>query len=135
MELIKWRSAYETGLGMFDEEHKVLVGMINRLYGALRDGKEDQVLRSLLEELIGYTRDHFAHEEEWMERKQYPDIEQHRFEHNSFRSTIKDLHRMVNQGVEGLGRPLLQMLRDWLVHHIQEVDAKYGQFARESELG
>ncbi|TYO99665.1 hemerythrin [Geothermobacter ehrlichii] len=134
MELIKWRDAYNTGIGMFDEEHRCLVTMINRLYTALREGKEETVVKAILEELINYTREHFAHEEELMERHGYPELDAHRFEHNSFRSTIRDLSRMVNQGIDGLGRPLLQMLRDWLMHHIQEVDARYGRFFSEQEL-
>jgi len=134
MELVKWRDAYNTGINMFDEEHRRLVTMINRLYTALRQGEEEPAVKAILQELIDYTREHFAHEEELMERYRYPELDAHRFEHNSFRSTIRDISRMVDHGIDGMGRPLLQMLRDWLLHHIQEIDGRYGRFFREQEL-
>lgn len=128
MELFKWRSDYTTRVEELDEEHREIVRLINTLYNGLRDGEDAGTMKYVLDEMVEYTHSHFDHEERMMRRFAYPGYSDHKREHDSFRSTINDVNGMVASGVTGLGKPLLKMMREWLLNHILEVDGKYGQF-------
>lgn len=126
MEIIKWRNSFATGVEQFDNEHKQLFVLINRLHDGLVSGAESEVLLEVLGELTGYTRKHFEHEEKYMRRFLYPERAVHVKEHDSFRNTIEDIVSMATNGVEGLGLPVLKLMRSWLLGHIVESDGKYG---------
>ncbi|PNU19953.1 hypothetical protein C2E25_09790 [Geothermobacter hydrogeniphilus] len=135
MEIVKWRAEYATLVAEFDEEHKQIVRLINELYNGLKQEQAEEVVKDALRELVEYTHFHFDHEERLMRRFLYPGYTEQKRQHDSFRSTINDINAMVEQGVTGMGLPLLQMLREWLVTHILEVDKKYGTFFRDKGFG
>jgi len=128
MDIVQWRPNYSTMVEEFDAEHRQIIGLINRLYNGLTNGEEDQALRDVLAELVDYAQKHFLHEERLMQRFCYPEYEQHKQEHDSFRNTIEDFNSLAEKDGSGLGMPLLKILREWLVNHILEVDSRYGQF-------
>jgi len=131
MEIVKWRAEYSTWVDEFDEEHKQMIRLINTLYNGIKEEHADDVLKETLRELVEYTHGHFDHEERLMRRFLYPGYDEQKKQHDSFRNTIDDINGMVEQGVTGMGMPLLQMLRQWLVTHILDVDKKYGQFFKD----
>lgn len=134
MDIVKWRVDYSTWIEEFDEEHKQIIRLINELYNGLKSEHAEESLKEILRELTDYTHAHFDHEERLMRRYLYPGLDEQIRQHDSFRNTINDINAMVGEGVTGMGMPLLQMMREWLVTHIQEVDKKYGDFFKEKGL-
>ena len=133
MAIISWKECYATGIERFDQEHQELVASVNRLYEAIRGKTTQDELPAIIEELTNYTLSHFAHEEELMAEYQYPNFEAHLQEHLALRDRIAEFQK----GAEDPHQMALQLftfLREWLLHHIVEVDGLYGPFLREKGL-
>jgi hemerythrin-like metal-binding protein len=76
-------------------------------------------------ELINYTINHFAVEEELFKKYKYKETADHHIQHTQFINYIKE-----NSNITELNSPekifdLLSFLKDWLYEHIQKEDAKY----------
>lgn len=128
MAVISWKAIYETGIVALDKEHQGLVSQINKLYEAIRDKQEDEVLEETLAMLESYTVDHFQHEEKLMAEYQYPGLEEHQKVHQELIDTVQDLKQRATSGKTELARELLKFLRVWVLEHIVNVDKQYGAF-------
>ncbi len=127
MAVIAWKAIYETSIVTLDNEHRELIVEINRLYEAIRDKREAEVLEGILTMLEKYTVDHFEHEEQLMSQYGYPDLEEHKKVHRDLIQTVEELKEKASSGTEDLAQQLLKFLRYWLLEHIVEVDKKYGE--------
>ena len=132
MAVISWKACYEVGVGTFDDEHHVLVQVINDLYGALREKRGDEAIHGLLVVLVDYTKKHFAHEEQHMDKYKYPEVAEHKEQHVVLTDKIIDFQQQVSSGKTGLSPELMSFLRDWLLEHIVNTDKKFGAFLREN---
>lgn len=117
---------YMTGIPQIDEEHKVLFDIIGDAYvlvesGATQD-KYDEIM-GILDRLEEYTRFHFAHEEEYMEKTNYPQLDVQRRAHTAFLERLeeKDLGEDVEDQQEYL-EDLMDFLFGWLSNHILKMD-------------
>jgi hemerythrin-like metal-binding protein len=54
-----WQSQYETGNFQIDDQHQTLFKLINNLADAISQNYSQQILKSLLDELIDDTAHHF----------------------------------------------------------------------------
>jgi hemerythrin-like metal-binding protein len=125
MSIIKWRDHYSVGVEQFDEEHLILVEMVNELFVMVRDKKGPKELDQPLGKLIQYTHDHFAAEEKALEKINYPQLEEHRQEHDKLKQEVAAFHERVKQGDATVVTEFYRFLRDWLVDHIVESDKQY----------
>ena len=90
--------------------------------------------KSVLQRLINYGNDHFAIEEEYMKRLNYPDLESHIKSHKYFHSKIKSY--MSSQCVfdEQSAIELSGYLTNWLTSHIFTVDKSFEPFVLQSKV-
>jgi hemerythrin-like metal-binding protein len=72
MAFMDWQAAYSVGVLSIDEQHRAPLDIVNRLHGVMKRGGAADELKGVLEELATYTRYHFSHEEQMMERCGYP---------------------------------------------------------------
>lgn len=79
--IVDWSDELSIGIPEIDKQHKVLVGLLNRLHQAILEHRAREECGEILEQLIEYTRVHFATEESVMSTFNYPQLEQHRKEH------------------------------------------------------
>ena len=67
---INWKTDYDLGIPIIDEQHRGIVTIINSLYY----GMQNNYMRSLLEPIIGmlheYTKIHFEIEESFLKNPQ-----------------------------------------------------------------
>ncbi len=131
MAIIIWKDCYATGISEFDAEHRNLVDRINHLYEAIRGKEGEQSLPKIIDDLIEYTEVHFAHEEQLMTEHKYPELEAHREKHAELRNKVDEFKQQLEKGDSQLPLLLFNFLRDWLLHHIVEVDGKYRDFFKE----
>ena len=82
--IIKWNSELANGIDAFDKEHMFLVETLNNVYNLLKEGRRDEAKSLFNEKIVNYTVKHFAHEEEVMEKYNYPDLENHKKIHEIF---------------------------------------------------
>ena len=123
-ELVRWSQQYALGLDEIDEQHRVLIVLINDIWKAIVKREEKTKLFELVGELEKYTIAHFAAEEAFMRVTDYPGFAQHKVEHQKFVDRVaKERQLAVEQGV--LSLDLMYFLRDWLIDHILMSDKAY----------
>ncbi|MFS2125596.1 bacteriohemerythrin [Pseudomonas sp. Pseusp97] len=128
MSFMPWNDDFVIGIERIDQQHRWLVDLTNALYDNL-DGAEGtgQPIGELLEQLVEYTMNHFIVEEVLFQRLGYPGEEAHRAEHDRFNRQIIDLLYRHEDG-EAVSLEALELLKDWLTHHILKVDKAYVGF-------
>lgn len=133
MTTIKWRQSYETGVTSMDEQHKILIGLINELYEILRDKKNDpSSISTIVDSCIEYGTSHLIDEEKILRDYNYPDLEDHLAEHKKFTDTVTSLQQKLIADPTAATPYIYTFLRDWLLTHIVDKDKAYGPFLIEN---
>ncbi len=126
MPLMTWTEKLSVGVGVLDEDHKKLVGMLNELYDAMQAGQGRDSLGRILNGLVQYTTFHFAREEKFFAQTGYAAAALHKQEHDALTRQVLDVQQKYAAGVTStLSLDVMQFLRNWLVNHIQGSDQKY----------
>ncbi|MCP3924395.1 MAG: hemerythrin family protein [Desulfobacterales bacterium] len=134
MAFINWNDSLSVGVEKFDKEHKVLVGIINDLSDAMKQGKGKEVIGKTLDGLIDYTMNHFKNEEMYFKKFNYPDKADHIKEHLSFVEKVSEFKEGFETGKLSLSIEVMNFLKDWLQKHINTTDKKYTAFFNEKGL-
>ncbi len=122
---IKWNNKYCMGISIIDEEHKKLIGILNKTIDAKEHSDNKEELMEVLEEMTKFALEHFTTEENYMREFNYPEYQHHSEEHSDFfNKTIAYFDRVVN-GDYHISNELIEYLRQWLVNHIQGSDRQY----------
>ena len=129
MPLMEWNEKLSVGITQFDNEHKVLVGMVNDLFDGVQAGRGKDLLGPILDGLINYTKTHFANEERFMTLHKYPNFEAHKAEHDALAKQVLDVQAKYKSGASAaLSMEVMNFLKNWLVKHIMGTDKTYGPF-------
>ncbi|AXI24996.1 bacteriohemerythrin [Methanofervidicoccus sp. A16] len=135
MEIIKWCKDFESGIEAFDEEHKTLIKTINQVYTLMREGKREDAKKILIDTVVTYADKHFKHEEEVMERYNYPKekLENHKKMHKFFvRYLVDTLLPEIEKGDDRKFNEALNFIIGWLIMHIKNMDVNgYGKWFKE----
>jgi hemerythrin-like metal-binding protein len=122
---MEWKESYSVGVPVLDADHRILIAIINRLDEVTATG---QSVKSVLNELEGYARNHFEREEVRMKAAQYPGLAEHVKEHEAFmewlRSVISAYDATPDAEVE-VARTVAGYLRTWWDDHILTTDKAY----------
>ena len=133
-EFISWSDELSVGLQEIDEQHKILINLINRLFNEAILHKADKtVISAILEELVQYTIVHFAVEESLFRIFDYPDAETHQAHHDKLKQEVSSFQKKFAGGAV-IDIELMNFLRKWLTHHIMMDDKKYTPFFLEKGL-
>jgi hemerythrin len=125
-----WGEKYYVGIDFADVQHKQLVDIINRLHQALVEGKTRVVVGRTLDELIRYTKAHFAVEEKVLQDCGYPDFVAHHSEHERLAYAVLEFYQKLMSNEMGLTAQAVDFLREWLGEEILEVDMKFAPFLK-----
>lgn len=122
---LKWTEALLTGIPQIDKQHRKLVALANDLHHALKDGKAQEVMQQILDELVDYTKSHFSFEEGMMRKYRYPEYDNHIKAHQQLVKQITDIYENFRNKRGCIGLETFVFLKDWLVNHIMRTDKKY----------
>jgi hemerythrin len=126
MALITWTAdQFGTGVGFADDEHKILFGLLNKLYDEAISGAPRATIGASLDALIAYVVDHFAHEEREMVAKGYGGYDRHKAEHVAFVGIAADLQKKFHAGDAEVTEEVGQLVKGWLDSHIPTFDKSY----------
>ncbi len=128
MAFIEWSDTYSVGIRSIDNEHRRLVGLVNKLHDASLQGQGSATAPVVLNELASYTVSHFAHEERLFDQHGYPDTPNHKRAHSDLVKQVQDLQEKAKAGNFTVGMEVMNFLKNWLVQHIQGTDFKYRDF-------
>jgi hemerythrin len=128
MALIDWKEEFSVGVREFDNQHKKLVDIANKLHDAMRIGQSRNVMDDIFKELVEYTKEHFKNEEIYFDKYAYPDGEKHKIEHTSLVDKVSEYYNQHVSGNRFLSVEVMDFLKDWLLKHIAGSDKTYGKF-------
>jgi len=129
MSLIQWDQSYSVKVPEFDEDHRTIFALINKLHEAMSQGCGRAILGGVFDELVDYTMRHFAAEERLLEmHDDYPEIDTHKAAHEKFRQQVVDLRRQYDAGALHISVEVALFLKSWLKNHILTMDKRYGDF-------
>jgi hemerythrin-like metal-binding protein len=131
---ITWNEFYELGIGTIDEQHKKLVGIINKLYNAFMEGKAQDIIDETLSEMEEYADYHFKTEEQLFSGHGYPESDTHIGLHANFFEKTNFYKEEYGAGKENVHYQLLDYLKDWLLNHIQGEDVKYMEYFKKNNI-
>ncbi len=133
-QFVTWNDTWLVGVQEVDAQHKHLVSLLNQLHEAMIQGHGKDVLGGILDSLVRYTQVHFAAEERMMEQSKYPDLVNHKREHEALTQKVLDFQKNFATGRVAMGIEVLQFLSSWLQGHIRGTDKKYVPFMHASGI-
>lgn len=130
MPRIEWDESFVLGIREIDEQHRRLVGYLNELSSAMKEGRAKERVVFILEDLTRYAETHFAAEEKLMKSHGYPDFSLHQLEHGNFVNKVNRLAREFDVSQVSVTLDLMKFLQEWITGHIRNTDRKYAPFLK-----
>jgi hemerythrin len=132
MAHIKWGPALELGIPELDTQHRTLVDIANRLFEALREGPRGNEASLAVEELFAYSALHFADEEAYFSRFNFPSLDRHRLSHQKFMDRTAEFQRRVASGSPTEIEEILYFLETWITRHVGIEDRELVRMAHQA---
>ena len=118
-----WREALRVGHAQIDAEHEDFAHLIDQLQEA-----SDDALAGALDVLVAHARTHFAEEDAWMQRLDFPAKDCHQREHQAVLATARGVCRRLQGGETRPVHQFAAMLADWFPPHVQHLDSALAQW-------
>jgi len=139
---IEWKDSYKTNIIEVDTQHQRLFTLMEELDSLYHANKGSLIknlssIRKAVSELEQYTISHFLIEERIMEENNYPDLENHKLQHDKFTDKILEFKEKINNHTENDEATLdenldhiLKFLGTWLTNHIMIKDMDYKPYIK-----
>ena len=129
--MYEMKDEYLTGIELIDNEHRKLFEITEEAYQLLKNefitDKYDRIIK-ILEDLREYAKQHFAHEEAYMESINYKKIFTQKIQHKEFIEKLDSLNlEQIDENQEQAIKDIIVFLGNWLVNHILYNDKLIGQ--------
>lgn len=124
-KLVEWSDNLSVGIQEIDDQHKVLVDLLNKLHTAIIERHGTEAAHEIVNELAEYTKIHFAVEESLMRILGYEGYEDHKHHHEQLIDELVELRDKLETQQKAVSFELLHFLKMWLTKHIMEEDQLY----------
>jgi hemerythrin len=131
MDILKWRTSYETGIPSMDVQHQRLISLVNQMFRIMRNQEGDAALDTVLGEMSDYAVKHLKDEEALLGEHGYPDLKEQESDHAKYLEKMKDLFSQLEKDRQATAKEIYTFLRFWWINHIVGIDKKYGPFLKE----
>ena len=130
-----WLPTMSVGVDKWDKDHHVFLSAVEKLRG-LDDHKasraECEMTLGLLDK---YLEIHLRSEESVMKATAYPDFDEHKAEHDDFRSWVKTQKNILETSPDKWEcESASEFMVDWWYTHIIKVDMAYKEFFEEQKV-
>jgi hemerythrin len=128
--LITWNNSLSCGIKLIDDQHKVLVNLINEMFNHITGNnvQEYDYFDKVIQEAVRYVKNHFATEERIMLATKYSGYAEHKKEHDSFILVVVENIHDYKAGKRLTLSAFTRFLRDWALSHIAMVDKQYFEY-------
>lgn len=130
MAYFEWADDLVIDNGQIDQDHRQLVDLVNELHTATSQGRGQEIVARILDDLVRYTVEHLRREEQLMASLNFPNLVQHKSGHDKFMEEIRDLKKKYDGGSITVASQLSGALRDWLSLHIRRNDKEILTFRK-----
>jgi hemerythrin len=132
-QLFNFDREFKLGIPEMDDEHVILVNMLNEVHDFIRAGEKDKASAYFKQTLAAYVGTHFSDEEAYMEKIGFPQIDEHRKIHANYRQSVEESLPKIDSLDETAFRNALTDTYTWIINHIGKTDRRYAIFAKGSE--
>lgn len=129
----EWLSDYSVAVKIIDEQHKMFLNTLNKLYDLAIHAQDESKMKEVFEELSNYSSFHFATEEKYFNEFHYEGIVEHQEAHRQFKERLMGFERRISD-LQKNSFDLVDFLEHWLVDHIHNLDKKYAKCFHEHGL-
>jgi hemerythrin-like metal-binding protein len=135
MAELSWCDKYAVGVEAIDDEHKELFEAVRGLESAMARFAAPAEMGVLLKKLSAATAKHFSDEEAMMREAKYPGLALHVANHQRLMEKVEAFAARHSRSGATVNQHALNFLRDWLLHHIENDDARLGAWLKEHKPG
>jgi len=129
MQGFEWNDELLVGIDLIDQQHREYFARVNQLLAACQAGDAERI-QDTFNFLRDYVVFHFDAEQQVMQYHAYPDMEAHVEQHEYFGLECDGLGAEIADKPENpeLGDLASNLLVDWFVNHIRQVDRRLGKY-------
>lgn len=127
-QFVEWKDSYSVGIDPIDQQHKKLLNLINQLQTAIDYSTGAEFEQEALDELVDYTKTHFAYEEGLLRDNDYPDFEAHKAQHEEMFDKVREVLTEYEQDSDSAMSNAVEYLKTWLIKHINGTDKQYSSY-------
>ncbi|GHV44313.1 hemerythrin [Spirochaetia bacterium] len=128
--LVEWDNRYAIGIPLIDDQHKELIQLTNELYKSCLAG--DEAARAnfgtAVKGTVDYVKYHFSAEEKILENVKYPEIGEHKRQHEVFVKQVLEDVQNFQEGKKFVPNVFVRFLKDWILSHIAVMDTQYAKY-------
>ena len=130
-DIFTFTDKYLTKIDFIDKQHRKLFSIIGEAHKiVVNDFSPNKYndISLVLKELKNYTKNHFSEEESYMEKINYPGLQQQKLEHNAFISRLVSVNLdNITENQQKELEELIDFLIKWLSYHILDKDLKIAE--------
>jgi hemerythrin-like metal-binding protein len=127
MTVLAWDpTRFDVGVAKMNDEHRVLVGLMNDIHDRAGAGAGKAELQALFEKLAEATVRHFSDEEAYMESIGFAELRTHKAIHAKLLADFTTHVARFEAGDGKVDKAFFDFLSLWLRSHICHLDVKYG---------
>ncbi len=116
---------YSVGISRFDEQHKVMLGLINDLCCTPSQSEFNKMFKDTISQSIHYFKYHLDDEELYLRGISFPELESHLKSHRNFVLEISRYYTQSTKHVYPNRTEFTLFLQNWFENHICVEDMKY----------
>lgn len=135
MHDLSWKESYLVGETNIDREHKKLFNIATKAFQAVDTNQKPQKIKSIVLELIEYTKVHFHNEECFMKKVKYPKLSEHQKLHSDIIISMnKFLKTMNSKKIIEIEKELAHFVEYWFINHIVYEDKRVAQWVKSHNI-
>jgi hemerythrin len=141
---VVWREELSVGNDAIDHDHKYLIRLFNSIELAPASPGGIRHLPLFFDQLLEYTREHSAREEDIQLRYRYPGYVEHKVAHQQILESLEQVNEELNdllvragggreldaRLLERLDKDVLGLARQWIIDHLVKTDRQPGTFLK-----
>ena len=129
-ELVTWSDDFLIGDEKIDGQHKELVRMTNDFYAGVQMGGmvAKVFFMKTIQGAVQYVKTHFATEEAFMQKVDYPLAAEHKEQHENFVTEVAQQVQVLEKEDNPDPAGFVKYLMNWILNHIAESDKKYTSY-------
>ncbi|MFA7268589.1 MAG: bacteriohemerythrin [Sterolibacterium sp.] len=135
---LTWRQDFATGVPIMDDQHRMLIKMLNEASTQLTDRSPLSDVARIVQGLLSYAGYHFQTEEKLMAEHGYEKLRaaaaaEHIKAHQGFAEKVVAVKAQIDAGQRIPKADLEAFLVNWLTDHILHTDKELGAFLRDQQ--
>lgn len=129
-KMMDWDEKFSVDIEEVDIYQQKMFELFNQLIELKENKKDAKECINLISEINEASKQYFAIEEKILRKNKFPDFSTHSKAHREFTKRSIALRREIAEDINNLTTDVIIELRQWLIDHIETLDALYVPFIR-----